>query len=71
MRECKILHIHDANPISMRNENKHLLEYYPWAEKTINDLLDQDYEVKQIIPQFVPDVPEEGGFIVYLEREIE
>lgn len=77
MRECKILHIHDGGSETLENGNYHLLERYPWAEETINELLAQGYEVKHMIPQFTPAQQGEGnytfyrsGFVVYLEREV-
>lgn len=77
MKECKILHVHDGDVKVIENENFHLMEEYPWAEETINGLLKQGYEVKQMIPQVSPAIPEEekfsfylSGFMVYLEREV-
>lgn len=77
MRECKILHVHDASPKLLESGNRHMMEEYPWAEETINGYLKQGYEVKQMIPQVNPAIQEEGvysfylsGFIVYLEREV-
>lgn len=77
MKECKILHVHDGDVKTLVNGNFHLLEEYPWAEETINNLLKEGYEVKQMMPQFAPAIQEEGvysfylsGFMVYLEREV-
>lgn len=77
MKECRLLHIHDGSPVVLENGNRHLLEAYPWAEETLNDLLAQGYEVRHLLPQVSPAIQESGcysfylsGVLAYLEREV-
>ena len=75
MKECKIIHINDGNPIEVSNGNRFFQECFPQTEEVINDYLNQGFEVKQIIPQYSPAIQEEGNFsfyksgiLIYLER---
>lgn len=76
MKECKIIHIHDGNPVEISNGNRFFQEDFPQTEQVINDYLNQGFEVKQILPQYTPAIQEEGnlsfyksGVLIYLERE--
>lgn len=37
MKECKIVHIHDGNPVEISNENRFFQEDFPQTEQVIND----------------------------------
>lgn len=77
MKECKIVHINDGNPIVVENGGRFFVEEYPGAEKYIESYLEEGYEVKQMIPTVMPNIQKEGsysffvsGFTFYLEREV-
>lgn len=77
MRKCKILHINDGTAKVITNGDRHFVEEHPWAEDLIEGYLNQGYEVKQMIPNYTPNVQKNGeysffigGFTVYMEKEV-
>lgn len=77
MRKCKILHINDGTAKVITNGDRHLVEEHPWAEDLVEGYLNQGYEVKQMIPNYTPNVQKNGeysffigGFTVYMEKEV-
>ena len=77
MKECKIIHLNDGNPVEVSNSNFFFQEFFPKTEEVINDYLNQGFEVKQILPQYSPAIQKPGvysfyrsGILIYLERTI-
>jgi len=77
MKKCKIIHINDGTAQVTTNGSGHFVEEYPWSEKLIDDYLNQGYELKQMFPNYTPNIQEEGmysfyigGFTIYMEKEV-
>ena len=77
MKECKILHINDGNPEVLHNGDNLYIEELTVSEEILNELLEEGWEVKQMLPDFTPSILQKGcysfyhtGFVVYLEREV-
>lgn len=77
MKECKIIHINDGNPQEITNGNFLFVEEYLCASESVNQYLEDGWEVRTMIPEFTPNMRDRspaffcGGFTVYLERELE
>lgn len=77
MKKCKIIHINDGTSKVTTNGDRHFAEEYPWAEELIEGYINRGYEVKQMIPNYTPNVQKLGeypffigGFTVYMEKEV-
>lgn len=76
MKKCKIIHINDGTAEVATNENRHFAEEYPWAKSILDEYLKEGYEVKQMFPNYTPNIQKDGaynffigGFTVYMEKE--
>ena len=76
MKQVKIIHINDGSSEVIKNEGRMFIETFPHAQKEIEKLINEGWEVKQMIPEVTPAINKEGvysfyksGFTVYLERE--
>jgi len=77
MKKCVLIHINDGNAKVLHNENFMFVEQFTKTEEIIEQYLSQDYEVRQIIPDYSPDLQGEGnltffkgGIIIYFEKNI-
>jgi len=77
MKEVKILHVNDGHSKVIKNEDRMFIETFPYAQEEIEKLINEGWEVKQMIPEVTPAINKEGvysfyksGFTIYLERDV-
>lgn len=77
MKICKLVHINDGKEKEIQNGDFMFVEEYPRTEAMISELLNDGYELKQMIPDVTPAVQKpgsfsfyKGGFVFYFEKEV-
>jgi len=77
MKQVKILHINDGNSDVIKNEERIYIETFPCAQGEIEKLVNEGWEVKQMIPEVTPAINKEGvysfyksGFTIFFERDM-
>lgn len=76
MKKCKLVHINDGSEKVITNGDMHFVEEYPWTEELIESYLNEGYEVKQMVSNYMPNIQGEGGYsffvggvTIYMEKE--
>lgn len=77
MKQCKLIRINDGKPQTLTNGDFMLTEEYPRTAAELEKLVNDGWQVVQMINQVSPAPQQEnaptfymGGVLVYLEREL-
>lgn len=77
MKICKLLHINDGNKLEIKNGDYLFVEEFPQSSRIINELLNDGWELRQMISDVTPNLLRDGcytffkgGVVLYFEKEV-